>query len=284
MHGEVRTPLVEGIFFPSEADRLKELFPPHPPSPPLPLEAPLRAAVVPHAAYPFILPFLSEGFRAVGSVPFRVSRVIALAALHRERREGIFLPPHRAFACASGSAALETELIEEITAQVRGAEVTALPFEEEHALDVLLPPISLYFPAASLLPVLMGGREAVSIQALVRTLALAETPETVVIVSSNLSAETASPNLPGRIEAFHEALTGRTGSAVAERLLQGLNEGRITACGAPILAALAQLHGDLTAHPLRTGSSISGEESTGVGYGAYAISYSISHKEAEDEP
>lgn len=310
MRSEVRDPLVAGIFYPSSKEECAQLFD----SPPsdkgkkngtgeqaqeerqeavrmAPDE--VQTLLLPHAAYEYILPYLIDGFELISRRSPAPRRIIAIGAAHREKRSGVFLSPHTAFRSPAGELTLDRETRDRVLAEVDGALLDETLFEEEHVLDTLLPPLSLYFPETELLPVLAGDESRATVQALTGLLELAEEEDSLVLISANLSAETDAANLETRSGAFISALTADGNrmykrsetdkrQAAVPSLLRLGREGRIDSCGTAAAAAVIGLHPDYRVSILRWGTSLSGEDTTGVGFGAAALSYEKPVQEAQN--
>jgi len=119
--GGTREPLVEGIFYPSRVERLRELLSRESRTDEAEgkgaadkrIEGKVDALLVPHASYELTLPYLKESFAALYSSlgENRPDYLILLAGIHREKAPALFLPPHRAFASALAELPVHTGLV-----------------------------------------------------------------------------------------------------------------------------------------------------------------------------
>ncbi|MFO7849094.1 MAG: AmmeMemoRadiSam system protein B [Spirochaetia bacterium] len=274
MDKATRAPLVEGIFYPAEEGELKRLLETGTGEIETPIDDKLAGIVFPHAAYEFILPFLLEGFSLLRRNAPPPKTIILAAGLHREKQRGIFLPPHRAFSSPIRDVPVDTEAVTRIHNGVEDSHIEELPFLEEHSFEVLLPPISLFFPEASVIPVLTGNDEGQTVSAFSQALELVENEETVITISSNITGETDRKNAELQRDAFIETLTEKSAEESeyrAARFMRLVREGRITACAAAAIAGIMGRYPDFSAIPLQTGSSRWNDEPREVYYGTVAL-------------
>jgi AmmeMemoRadiSam system protein B len=198
-------------------------------------------------------------------------RVMLLGPVHRGSREGLYLSDSAYFETPLGSIPVDRRLTREIGSCSTLFEVNDAPHLAEHSLEVLLPLVKYCFPSAEIVPVLMGGSRPSLISILARALNLVlknRMKRTLLVISTNLSANPDPEK--ARIEA--DELIGLLKEKDPHRFLARLKEGRLSACGGPILAALLE-SGLLRESTLHIGPRCDGlgEDKDTVCYGALSF-------------
>lgn len=148
-----------------------------------PVRAGTRALLVPHAAFPYSGATAGRGFAAVDAAGRR--RVVLLAPSHHAAFRGAALLPMAGYRTPLGVVALDAEGMAALGAAPL---VRANPavFLREHAVEIQLPWLQTVAPGCPVLPVLVGSLEAGDAEALAGALAPLCTPETLLVVSSDL--------------------------------------------------------------------------------------------------
>jgi AmmeMemoRadiSam system protein B len=179
----VRRPAVAGLFYPGSAGELRStveslLRDARPDPGPVP-----KAVIAPHAGYVYSGPTAAAAFRAlaVGEAP---RRVLVLGPAHRVPVRGLALPGADAFATPLGEVPVDTEAAAAVS---RLPQVSTFPEAHgpEHSLEVELPFLQVLFPAAQVLPVVVGDADEDEVAELLDL--LWGGPETAIVVSSDLS-------------------------------------------------------------------------------------------------
>lgn len=183
----VRHPAVAGMFYPAEPDELREQVDgllaqrPHAAVPNL------RALIAPHAGYRFSGAIAASGYNCIPlGAPLRV---LLLGPTHRVAIRGVADPAADAFATPLGRVPLDAELmaaVRELPVVVPAPQVHA----QEHSLEVHLPFLQRLAASADVpftMAPLAVGDVAPPIVAGVIARALAAVPDTLVLVSSDLS-------------------------------------------------------------------------------------------------
>ena len=183
----VRHPAVAGMFYPAEPDELRVQVDglltqrPHAALPNL------RALIAPHAGYRFSGAIAASGYNCIPlGAPLRV---LLLGPTHRVAIRGVADPAADAFATPLGQVPLDAELmtaVRELPVVVPAPQVHA----QEHSLEVHLPFLQRLAASADVpftVAPLAVGDVAPPVVAGVIARALAAVPDTLVLVSSDLS-------------------------------------------------------------------------------------------------
>jgi AmmeMemoRadiSam system protein B len=274
---KTRSPVVGGLFYPEGAAETLDLL----------TEFGVRretgglgsVIVAPHGAWEISGKVAAAAFSAVAGRygPGKtggLSRVVILGGVHDKHETGIFLSESDSFLTPLGCLPVDRELNEVLLSCNPLFEQNDIPHLKEHSIEVLLPFIKFCFPHVSIVPVLMGNGSPVLISALARALRLVFGPlmdETLLVVSCNFSKN--KDEELARIQA--EECVRLLMEKNAALFSAGIQNGRISACGAELAACL--LESGLTDRLesfFASGSLIHarGEENKTVYYGA--ISYS----------
>jgi AmmeMemoRadiSam system protein B len=234
-----RTPVVDGLFYPDEPKVLK---------------ARIRSwgidpdsgrggiILAPHGAWELTGKIAGAAFALIaGKKKFRAeaNRVVLLGPAHRDGRNGLYLSDSAYFETPLGSIPVDQRLTRELESYSTLFEINDAPHLAEHSLEVLLPLVKYCFPSAGIVPVLMGGSGSSLISALARTLNLAlknRMKKTLLVVSTNLSANMDPEKAHAEADELIRLLTNQNPGDFPA----ALQEGRVSACGGPILAGLLE--------------------------------------------
>jgi len=266
---KIRKPIVDGLFYPSNAERLKHTITALLSGTAVP-PGDASAIICPHAAYSYAGTHIASAFKS--AMAREVEKVIILAPLHRDEGETLVLPESSHFRTPLGLLPVDQILADELCSMEPQLEKSDAVHTEEHCIEVQLPFIQHLFPGASILPLLMGRRIPDTVRLAVETLRRGfemKRETTLVVVTTNLSSQ--------RNRTEPETLLGLIEEQDWEAILDGVGKGDIDSCGAHCVAALLCLfHGSPTVRVLTrsdTESDIEGaEESDGIEYAAVSIS------------
>ena len=224
-----------------------------------------KAIIAPHAGYVFSGAVAGTAFAAVRPIAEAITRVVILAPAHRFAVPSLAAAETDAFATPLGRVAVDRAALAEALAEP-GVAVIDRAFDGEHAIEVELPFVQRCFPAATIVPLLVGGADAKTVE---RVLArLWGGPETLIVISSDLS------HYHGRDEAA--TLDGQASRAIETARAEALSGS--LACGHRAIAGLLRRARALdlratTLHRADSGDAgIAGTDRV-VGYGAYALEY-----------
>jgi AmmeMemoRadiSam system protein B len=252
----VRTPVVAGTFYPSDAlelaatvDALLERATSASAEAPTPV-----ALVAPHAGYVYSGPIAASAF----AVARNARRVVLLGPSHFVPLHGLAVSGADAWETPLGSVPVEPELRE--AALAAGAVVDDAPHELDHALEVELPFLQRACPGLAILPVAVGRATAGDVASFVDEFGA------LVVVSTDLSHYYA--------DARARVLDRRTADAVIARRPMEIDDD--AACGVFALRGLVE-HArrnalDVELLDLRTSADTSGDTARVVGYGAFSFS------------
>ena len=185
--GGPRRPIVNGLFYPSEPERLRgritELVGPA-------REARAWAVVTPHAALDYAGVPLGRAYSAAAGLR-SIRTVLVAAPLHRDPGEAVLLPESTAFATPLGTVEVDIPVMDGLTAEDRRIERDETPFLEEHSIEVQLPFIQVLFPQARIVPLLLGRLTAPRMRELaaaVRSVLSVGSDEVLCVATSNMSS------------------------------------------------------------------------------------------------
>lgn len=236
----VREPIVDGIFYPVEnlSDLVKELCDNANTSPKGPLKE-IEGLIVPHGAYQYTGPLLASGFVAASKSSAR--RIVLLAPVHREHSSHIYLCPYDFMRTPIGDLPVDHTLDEEILRIEKLCGMDALPYQEEHDLEVLLPFVQHTFPDLPVLPLLLGKTSRKTVQVLAKIIqTIRVSGDCLFIISSNLTDYLPEKSALNHKDNLFQVLeTGDSGE-----ILDAAVKGNITACGAGCIAALYRAFDD----------------------------------------
>ncbi|MDR1418835.1 MAG: AmmeMemoRadiSam system protein B [Treponema sp.] len=271
---KVRSPVVGGLFYPDNGEETEEQL----------LRFRMKegkglaqAILAPHGSWDISGNIAGAAFSAAmgraekaGGNLSGVSRVAILGPIHKAHEEGIFLTDSDCFLTPLGNIPVDREMTDELASCGTRLEINDIPHLAEHSIEVLLPFVKYCFPGAAIIPVLMGGTRPALISVLARALRLVLEPvmdESLIVVSCNLAMNGARELALEEAEECVRLLRGKD----AETFGRGLREGRISACGGGLIAALLEcglvsdLAADVISGPIVTSRD---EKNRTVYYGA----------------
>lgn len=144
------------------------------------------ALLVPHAAYGFSGRTAAAGFAHVARDAF--TRAMVIGPCHHEELAGVGIAPYRGYQTPLGVVRIDDAAREELCCRDTYFSARERPHRREHAIEVLLPFIKYRLPEATVVPMLCGRKLADGdIQTLARMLSEYWTPQTLLIVSSDLT-------------------------------------------------------------------------------------------------
>lgn len=221
-----------------------------------------RALIVPHAGYIYSGPVAAAGYACLPNRETPFNRVVLLGPAHHVAFRGLAASSAAAFATPLGDVQLDQDAIRGLAAlpQVRFLDAA---HQLEHSLEVQLPFLQRLLDDFSLVPLVVGEATAEEVFAVLET--LCNTPDTLVVVSSDLSH-------------YHSYTTAarmdRETSDHIERLEYELIE-YDHACGRTPVSGLlyyAKAHGmTVTTLDLRNSGDTAGPKDRVVGYGTYLV-------------
>jgi AmmeMemoRadiSam system protein B/AmmeMemoRadiSam system protein A len=274
--GQIRRATVAGTWYPGDPDELAQTV-----DSLLAAVQPVDGApiglVVPHAGYAYSAPVAAYGFRQLAQGEYDVAVIIA--ADHQPPISNpISVWAEGGFETPLGVVPVDVELAQALIAADPRITFDPAAHEGEHMIEIELPFLQRVCPQCSIVPILMGGDDDETVQALANALVqVLAGKKAVVIASSDLShypsyddALAVDGATLTAIEAFDPALVRET---IDGLMAAGYPNLATCACGeAPILVTMqvAQGLGADTATILHYANSadVSGDRSQVVGYGA----------------
>jgi MEMO1 family protein len=269
----VREPAVAGTFYPAETEDLaqfvdgllarvdRKLEP----------DRDLKALVTPHAGYRYSGAVAAEAFVCLRDRP--VSTVVLVGPDHYVGFEGVAVYPAGAFRTPLGDVWVDEELADIFLEAGPGVRAAPEAHQREHALEVQLPFLQRVLPEAKIVPVLMGFRSRMNVEALANALSRAlDNPRVVIVASTDLSHY--HPRDVAR--KLDQRVTDLVRAFAPTSLWEELRAGKVEACGGDSLVAVmlgAGIAGAETSRILRYGDSADcgGDQRSVVGYLSAAL-------------
>jgi MEMO1 family protein len=277
----VREPAVAGQFYPATGARLnaaltallEDAVPPRP-------ERPI-ALLVPHAGYIYSGQIAADGFRQAAQ--HRYDTVVIIGTSHSGLDLGrIAIDPGAAFRTPLGTVPIDEDLRARLLKEDADCVADAAPHASEHSVEVQVPFVQRLFPAARIVPIVIGSADAGLCTRFGRALArVAGDRQVLVVASSDLSHYPSAANAIRVDRRILEAVAAldapRLQLAVGEEMKRAVPELVTCACGegaivATIAAAVAlgATRGAVISYA-NSGDVSIGDPSTVVGYGAVVM-------------
>lgn len=257
----VREPAVAGQFYPADAAELQTtiqvLFDEAPASDgPAP-----KALIVPHAGYIYSGSIAAAAFAGLRRFRDRYERVVLLGPCHRMPINGLAFSSADVFRTPLGDIPLDRQAISKLDSP--HVSVVEDAHQLEHCLEVQLPFLQLSIGSFSLVPLVAGDAPPAAVSDVID--ALWGGPETLIVISSDLSHYLNYPEACSRDSATSEAI---------ERF-EVYNIGHEDACGATPIGGLllaAERRGmKVTRLALANSGDTAGDRDCVVGYGTWSF-------------
>ncbi len=259
----IRSPAVAGLFYPDDAERLREevraLLAARPEAPRARIP---KAIIVPHAGYVYSGAVAAAAYARVRPAVDRIERVVLMGPAHRVALRGLAVSGAQGFATPLGVVPIDRAGRERVLALPQ-VQILEEAHAQEHSLEVQLPFLQELLGAFSLLPLVAGDASAADVAGVLD--AVWGGPETLIVISSDLShyhayaaAQRMDRHTSDAIEAMRpdrldfESACGRVG-------IRGLLES----------ARRRELRVETL--DLRNSGDTAGPRDSVVGYGAYAF-------------
>lgn len=262
---KVRPAAVAGLFYPASAAELRAALEGYLGEDGEPVttapKAP-KAVIAPHAGYIYSGPIAGSAFRSLAPAASVIRRVVLLGPAHFVPIHGLALPEHPRFATPLGEVEVDAEGAQ---AALRLPQVRVHPaaHAREHSLEVELPFLqSLLGEDWTLVPLAVGDASDEEVAEVLDR--LWGGPETVIVISSDLSHYLSSPEARRVDRETAEEIVALRGPIDPAR-----------ACGARaingLLAAARQRGMAAELLDLRNSGDTAGDPHRVVGYGAFAF-------------
>ncbi len=264
----LRSPIVEGIFYPSDKSDLEQqvnkyikgLIP-----------GCANIILTPHAGYNVAGQLMAEAFMAAASR--QIKEVVIISPVHREECDQIILPYFKSFYTAAGNLNINMKSLHLFKGEDPAIVREDIPHLEEHAIEDQLPFISRLFPESTILPVLLGKTTISLVKKL--SSALKRTyedrmEEVLFVVTSNLSLYEKEDAAMAKSDKALQLFKKGDWREICEEK----RTGQIDACGAGALAAFLALYTcEMTMDVINCSRSEGKESEKGkmVSYGALSF-------------
>jgi len=255
-----RAPVVNGIFYPDSREALTAQIASYglkkgvtgncytsQPAPGGGRSFGIQAILAPHGAWDLTGNIAGTAFAALQAREEKssVSRILLFSTHHNSGDEGVFLSESAFFDTPLGELPVDQEMNQQLASCSPHIKLYDIPHLSEHALEVLLPLVKYCFPAAKIVPVLMGGADPVMISGLAKALKIVLgncMEESLLVISSNISRNSDPETAFSSAKEFSRLIAEMDTPA----FITGLAGGAISACGGAIMGALLEsklLHG-----------------------------------------
>ena len=240
------------------------------------------ALIVPHAGYVYSGQIAADAYSQVKQNKYEL--IVVLGTNHTTAGfSGISVYPKGAFATPIGNAKIDNITAEELLKEDSDVNTDLTVHAKEHSIEVQIPFIKYLFPAAKILPIIVGKPDIEMCSRFGKTLAgIVKNKKVLIVASSDLSHY---PDFDEAVKTDNRTLktiaslnSGKIVSEMQNQLEKGIPQLVTCACGeAPIIAAI-ETSRELGASSASIISySNSGYNSIGnidrvVGYGAVVIS------------
>lgn len=181
----VRIPAVAGSFYPDNAEQLKRQLASFLIDEPADDIVP-KALIVPHAGYCYSGAIAGHAFSYLQKSRNKFKRVILLGPSHQVPLLGCAVPSSAVFATPLGEISIDQLACRQL--QMLGlANYSEQAHQWEHALEVQLPFLQTCLKHFDLIPIVVGACQPKDVAALLKTLLSEQAPNTLIIVSTDLS-------------------------------------------------------------------------------------------------
>ncbi len=224
---KVRDATVAGIFYPDDPSELEARVASL-------LEAAkpgtknAKAILSPHAGLDYSGDLSALAWKSASDR--NIDTVLILSPLHRAEENQIFLPESDYFEIPTGRIIVDRDLVDEMKDCGTLMSVNDIPHFEEHGIELQLPFMTALFPAARLVPVLMGKPSQSTVKALSSALSIVfanRIETTLVVLSSDLGSATEEHIAAACADRFLRSFL----AADAKALLDDLSTVEGCACG-----------------------------------------------------
>lgn len=260
-HYTKRIPAVAGLFYPDNAQELREMVNQFLQTAKSSDHLP-KAMIVPHAGYIYSGAIAASGYVRLLPARGRIQRVVLLGPSHRVAFQGLAVSSADYFVTPLGDITVDKQAIEEIL-QLPQVRVLDSAHLHEHSLEVHLPFLQTVLGDFKIVPLVVGEAAPQIVGEVLERLWGGD--ETVIIVSSDLSH-------------FHDYKTARHFDALTSKAIEALRPENILheqACGRnPIngLLYVARQRGmQVQTIDLRNSGDTAGSKERVVGYGTYVF-------------
>lgn len=280
-NARIREPAVAGQFYPASAVQLKaavDAFMKDAISPQA--ESPV-AIIVPHAGYIYSGQIAADGFNQVKGKTY--DTVVILGTNHTTPHFGrVSVYPGDGFRTPLGVAEIDRKMRTELLAESPDCTAERYLHEKEHSIEVQVPFIQILFPAAKIVPAVVGTADGEMCRRFGLALAKVSRGKRVLIVASTDLSHYPNVKDAGAVDrktlsAMITMDTEKLQNTIASEMNRGIPNLSTCACGeAPAMTAMTAARalgatGGIVVSYMNSGDVPIGEKERVVGYGAVAL-------------
>ncbi|MDA3812173.1 MAG: AmmeMemoRadiSam system protein B [Spirochaetaceae bacterium] len=181
----LRKPIVEGIFYPSDKEELNNLIDSYIQNK---VKGYSNLIISPHAGYAVTGQQMADAFLSAAASD--IKEVVIISSVHREEQEKIILPGSSGFQTAAGELSINMKSLHLFKGDDPSIIRDEIPHLEEHAIEDQLPFISKILGDVQILPILLGKTTITMVKKLTKALerAYSSSPQNILfVITSNLS-------------------------------------------------------------------------------------------------
>lgn len=257
----VRPPAVAGLFYPDDAQELREMVSDYLRQAAVASPAHAKALIVPHAGYIYSGSVAAAAYACVAAQRQSIRRIVLIGPSHRVYLRGMAVPEADVFATPLGNVPIDREAKSSLLRH-EGVVAAAEPHAMEHCLEVQLPFLQMLFDDFTLIPIVLGSASPQQVGAVLEE--VWGDDKTLVLASSDLShyhdyqaAREIDADTSSAIQRYDTTLSGEQ------------------ACGAVgingLLHLARQRHLPVTEIARCNSGDTAGDRQRVVGYGAFAV-------------
>jgi len=262
---KLRPPVVQGIFYPSSGDELRELITSYTKDR---KKGTAPLIVTPHGGYNAAGQQMADAFMAAADR--KIKEVVIISPVHREEQDKIIVPSFNRFSTAAGVLEINMKSLHMFMGEESSIIRDDIPHLEEHAIEDQLPFISTFFDDVKILPILLGKTTISMVKKLTKALKRAygdHMDDVLFVITSNLSNYEKDKAALAKADRALDLFQNGDWRVICEEKRTGL----IDACGAGPLASILALYSRPLTMELISRSVSEGKESEKgkiVSYGA----------------
>ena len=263
---DIRQPIVEGLFYPSDPDKLEKKI-----ASLLNINSVKQrvgnSIIVPHGGWDFTGDYIATGFNSILKKDYK--KVIIISNVHREFTNTITVPESRYFLIGNKKIKIDLDAIKVIINKGKKVVQSNTPHMEEHGIESVLPFVSYLYPEAKIIPILLGKTVVSLVRNLANIIKEIKDDNTLIIVTSNFS---------DYIKEERAKEIGNLGISLVEsgkmsELVELTRTNKLQTCGAGAISSLILLGDYKEINTLKAGVSkqtpLSGGKATY--YGAFSF-------------
>lgn len=261
MMTSVRQPAVAGMFYPADANELREMIDGFMADSPRQQQGPApKAIIVPHAGYIYSGPIAASAYAQLKPLRDKIKRVVLLGPSHRVPLIGLAATSNDFFHTPLGDIAIDQEAIDRIIdlPQVKRFDAA---HAMEHSLEVHLPFLQTVLSAFELVPLVVGEASPREVAEVLERFWGQD--DTLIVISSDLSH-------------YHDYKSAQRLDRKTSEAIEALDYENVDyddACGRNpvngLLYLAKQKHLHIKTLDLRNSGDTAGPRDQVVGYGAY---------------